>query len=87
MKRNFFPKLLIVIFLLSMLAAISACNSKKQNYYSQRENYVSAMGTISYIAYNKENTALYLDFSELTPTFSDTCFKIVGDNIIKLDKQ
>lgn len=83
MNRINFRKIVGVVLSLCLLVSLSSCNSaNKQKYYSEKENYIKATGTISYISYNEDLTALYLDFSELNPAFDDTCFKIVGDNLL-----
>ena len=65
-----------------MCTFLYSCNSiSLKKYYSQKENYISVTGTISSIKYNEEATALYIDFSELSPVLDDTCFKIVGENL------
>lgn len=82
MKKIVFWKSVIAMLALGMLLSLSSCDSiKKQAYYSQRENYIIASGIVTRITYNEDSTALYIDFSELTPDFDDTCFKIVGDNL------
>ena len=71
------------IFLLCLTVCLSSCSTaKKQEYYSQKSNYINAAGTVTHISYNEDNTALYLGFSELTPQFDDNSFKIVGDNLL-----
>ena len=83
MEKNFLSRLIITITTLGiMLVLFCSCNSSRKNeYYSQKENYISVTGTVSSIKYNEESTALYIDFSELSPTLDDTCFKIVGKNL------
>ena len=38
------------------------------------------------MAYSENADALYLELSELTPAFDDTCFKFVGDNLLLVQK-
>lgn len=64
-----------------LLAFLCACSAEKLDYYSQRENYVRATGTITHIKYNDDHTGLYLAFSNLSREFDDTSFKIVGSNL------
>ena len=65
-----------------LLVLLSSCYSSEMiSYYSQKENYISVTGTVSYMKYNEDNTALYIGFDELSPVLDDTCFKIVGENI------
>ena len=74
-----------IIFLLMVLIIIilSSCSSNNNvlKYYSDPENYVTAVGTVTHIKYNEENNTLYLGIDQLTPEFSDNSFKIVGDNL------
>ena len=80
MKRNSLPKSIMMI--ISICILLCSCNSVGRiEYYTQKENYISVTGTISSIKYNEEATALYIDFSELSPVLDDTCFKIVGENL------
>ena len=52
-----------------------------REYYRQKDNFVTATGTIRHIAYNDDSSALYLGFTDLSPTFDDNSFKIVGNNL------
>ena len=80
MKRNSLPKSIMII--ISICILLCSCNSVGRiEYYTQKENYISVTGTISSIKYNEEATALYIDFSDLSPVLDDTCFKIVGKNL------
>lgn len=54
---------------------------RKNKYYSEKENYISVTGTVSSVEYNKDSTALYVNFSEVSPPLDDKCFKIVGKNL------
>lgn len=54
---------------------------KMKDYYSQESNYVNATGIVTHIAYDEDEPALYLGFSDLNPEFDDINFKIVGDNL------
>ncbi|MDE6014773.1 MAG: hypothetical protein K2H41_03575 [Acetatifactor sp.] len=85
MKKKNSNKILIVLLLCTLF--LSACYSaKEKEYYVQKDNYVNASGTIRHIAYNDDGSALYLGFSELSPTFDDNSFKIVGDNLAIVQK-
>jgi len=82
MKKSLTALLMRITIACIMLAFLCSCNSSEvMKYYSQRENYISVMGTVSNIKYNEDFTALYVDFSELSPNLDDTCFKIVGENL------
>lgn len=72
----------VIISICVLLVLLCSCNSPKIiEYYSQKENYISVTGTVSNIKYNEDATALYVNFSELSPILDDTCFKIVGENL------
>ncbi len=82
MRRMIFKNITIILCTLCLFIHLTSCIAPgKLAYYSDTKNYVSAVGTITHIAYNKDSTELYLGFSELNPTFDDTCFKIVGNNL------
>ena len=86
MKKTNSKKVFMVLLLLYILV-LSACDSTKiKEYYKEKDNFVTATGTIIHIAYSKDNTELYLGFSDLTPTFDDINFKIVGDNLSIVQK-
>ena len=80
MRRNSLLKSIIIITTVCIL--LCSCNSSKIiEYYSQKENYISVTGTVTSMKYNEDDTVLYVDFSELSSVFDDTCFKIVGENL------
>lgn len=82
MKIFLLKAITIITVALVTLALICSCTSVKQiEYYSQKENYISTSGTVTHMSYNKDSTALYLEFDELSHTFDDSCFKIVGENL------
>lgn len=75
-------RIAVLISLLCMMMFLTSCTAAKmREYYSQRDNYITATGTVSHIAYNEDETALYIWFSEITPKLDDNSFKIVGDNL------
>lgn len=81
-KTLYFKKAVLVLSVLCLLAFSASCTSAKmRDYYSQKDNYISATGIVTYISYNEDKTALYLGFSELSQQFDDNSFKIVGDNL------
>lgn len=55
--------------------------TKMKEYYSEKSNYVNATGIVTFISYDEDKSALYIGFSDLSPQFDDSCFKIVGDNL------
>ena len=69
---------LLVCVLCVLLA--SCKSSKIVDYYSDPDNYVTASGTITYVNCDEDNEVVYLGFSDLSPSFSDSCFKISGKN-------
>lgn len=76
-------KSMLIILILIITVNLSACYAhKKQEYYSNTDNYVTVTGTLSYISYDEDEPGIYLSFTELSPEFSDNCFKIVGDNLL-----
>ena len=88
-KLSSLKVIMIITNLCVLLVLLCSCNSsQKIKYYSQKENYISVTGTVSNIKYNEDNSALYIDFSELSPVLDDRCFKIVGENleIVKANK-
>jgi len=75
-------KVICLTTMLCFFILFTSCTSTNRiDYYSKRDNYITATGMVRYISYSEDNLALYLDFEELTPTFDDTCFKIVGKNL------
>jgi hypothetical protein len=78
----------MAISLLCLIIFSTSCTTTKmRDYYSQKNNYINAIGIVSHISYNEDKTALYLGFSDLTPQFDDNSFKIVGDNLPIVQKK
>lgn len=71
----------IIIFLMCLFVLSTCCSEDEEQYYSEKENYINVTGTIAHIKYNEDGDALYLGFSDLTPTCDDDTFKIVGENL------
>ena len=59
---------------------------KKNPYLTFREVYQNISKTIGRSTENFDDDykTLYIGFTELSPTFDDTCFKLVGKNLEKL---
>ena len=77
-----YKKVALASFFLCIFVFLTSCTAqKKRDYYSQKENYISATGIVKDISYNEDMSALYFGFSDLTPKFDDIAFKIVGDNL------
>lgn len=76
---------IIIITISVMLVFLCSCTTNEQiEYYSQKDNYITATGTVSFINFDDDYKTLYIGFTELSPTFDDTCFKLVGKNLEKL---
>ncbi len=73
------PFLVILILLLITTSSCTKANDKF-DYYSNEENYIEVTGTIDHVVFDDENQTLYLEFSNLSKSLDDNCFKIVGDN-------
>ena len=90
MKKSSLRQLIIIIHVVCiLLVSLCSCSSSEMiSYYSHKEHYISVIGTVSYINYSEDTTALYIGFSEMYPTLDDTCFKICGENfeIVKANK-
>ena len=75
-------KKVLVVFACICVIVVSGCSTKEQlAYYADRNNYITATGTVTHIAYSDDNTVLYIGFSDISHNFSDNCFKIVGKNL------
>ena len=80
-------KILDVITALGIIFTIifvmSSCNTAdKYDYYSKKENYINVTGTLTSIKYSSDLTTLYLEFENTDPVLDDSCFKIVGQNVL-----
>jgi len=80
--KSCFLKLIVFFCACSVFFSLNSCDSSsKINYYSKKENYISVTGTVVHIKYNEDSTALYIGFSETTPTLDDLTFKLVEKNL------
>ncbi len=78
--KKIFLNISAFVFILNLLMLSSCYAEKQQEYYSDKNNYVVATGTVTHIKYY--NDALYLGFSQMEPHMSDNSFKIVGENLV-----
>lgn len=79
--------LLLFIALVIVFLCISCGNSDIQEYYLDKTNYITASGTVSFISYSNDGSALYIGFTNLSFAFDDSCFKIVGDNLLAVKER
>ena len=74
-----------VLLLCVLCVLLASCKSgEKVDYYSDPANYVTASGKITSVNCDEDNEAVYIEFSELSPSFSDSCFKISGKNYAQI---
>lgn len=77
-----FNKKLILFTIIVLISFGSACTRQNMlEYYTNKNNYVSATGTIHHIRFADETYELYLGISEQTPKFDDTNFVVSGQNM------
>ncbi|MBQ4282903.1 MAG: hypothetical protein IJB96_03135 [Lachnospira sp.] len=76
-------KYIVLFYMIVTVFMISSCTygPRMYEYYSEKDNYVCATGTVTGIRYNESRDALYIEFDNLDPQFSDHNFKIEGDNL------
>ena len=77
MRKTCFYCIAVYLIIIQMLC--SSCQLTFPN--SDKTKYISATGTIHYIKYNEDNSALYIGLSDLVPFFDDNMFKIEGKNL------
>ena len=77
MKKILFLPIICVVIL------FSSCTAKQElEYYSNPDNYITVVGTVTHIEYNEEMDSLYLGLQQIPSDFSDNSFKIVGKNLL-----
>lgn len=70
-----------IFLFICIIPLMASCTSKKMlEYYADENNYVQAVGVVHFINDVPENGSFILGFTDLEPQFSDTCFKLVGQN-------
>lgn len=80
--KTVYKPLAVSLILCLVVTLFSACDKKKMlAYYTEKENYLDATGTVTFINYDEDSAALYIAFSDLSYAFDDTCFKFVGENL------
>ncbi len=79
--KDHVKKYFVFFLLLSISLMFASCySSRLRDYYNDESNYVNASGVVIHIACNSEEPAIYYGFSDLSRSFDDICFKIVGEN-------
>ena len=71
----------MISLLLCVVFLAAGCAPVEKQYYENRSNYVTVTGTVSHIAYDEEEAALYIGIEECPEGFSDTTFKLAGDGL------
>lgn len=75
-------RLIALVLLLCIILSCTSCKRTKLQYYSQKENYITAEGTVAFIAYNDDSSFVTYSLDNVTPFFDDRGFKLVGDNLV-----
>ena len=80
MKLTKKKKILLVIPVIIVVLYFALYNYIEEIvYYSQRDNYVVATGTVDFINYTSDK--LVIGFSDMSENFEDDCFVIAGSNM------
>ena len=78
-------KKILLLPIICIAIFLSSCNAKQQlEYYSNPDNYITVVGTVTHIKYNEERDSLYLGLHQIPTEFSDNSFKIVGENLLEI---
>ena len=76
-------RLCVLAVLIGTMAVLSSCHSiRERKYYSEKDNYVTATGVVSYLRYDTEpETWICVGLDDLNPdVFETTGFALVGKN-------
>lgn len=80
-KKFLFSKIIICIVLVVIAIILEACfHSEEYNHYKEKDKFIIVEGTIVHILNQEEKKKVILEVENLTHSFSDICFKIVGEN-------
>ncbi len=79
--KKIYIRTFVVIMLINLLVLCSCYYAEEKAYYSDKENFITATGTVVHIKYNENKTELHLGFSDMSQKFSDNAFMIIGDNL------
>jgi len=78
LKRNSY----IILLILLVFLLLASCDlNKKQAYYADKNNYITVIGTVSYIKEDENQSVLYIGVDDMSVELSDNCFKVVGENL------
>ena len=82
MMNRIYKSVTLVLLLAMLVSSITGCSRYKEKaYYSDKENFVSATGTVKHLSYRAEDNDLILGFSDLTETFGFPTFVIADENL------
>ena len=72
---------LIVLFMLALCIHLYGCrNETMMTYYADKDNYITAVGSVSHIFNDEDERVLYIAFDGLSSSFDDNNFKVTGEN-------
>ena len=82
MRRiNCLMGVLTVLLMLSLCLLVCGCgNESMTTYYADKDNYITAVGTVSHIFNDEDERVLYIAFDALSSSFDDNNFKVTGEN-------
>lgn len=73
-------KILCFALLLGTLFFSSCLDARMERYYSDKDNFVIASGTVDSVEYSGETDAIFISFTDLTPAFADNLFSVASES-------
>lgn len=75
-------KSITLVLLLAMLVSITGCfRYREKIYYSDKENFISATGTVTHMKSNDKAKKFFIAFSDLSARFEDNNFYISYEDL------
>ena len=82
MNNQIYKSLTLVLILTILVVSITGCfRYKEKVYYSDKENFISATGTVTHMKSYDKTQELFIAFSDLSNHFEDNSFCISYENL------
>lgn len=87
MKNKVWRIWFVLSWLIVLSGLLTSCISIRYRiYYPVKDNYIEVSGVVIYMEYSDDHTVLYIAFSDMDRKLDDRSFKIVGENLLIVEK-
>ena len=73
---------IFILFTFCIIGVLTGCYAiKEENYYSDKNNFITGSAKVENIIYDKETAKIYFWLEQIDEAYQDSTFKVEGKNV------